>query len=674
LTQSVEPSGGGVTSPATLTYHYYANGWKSALDVSSSALSQAGLFKYSYRSDGLLESQQINDAGNTLVGTTTLAFTHSQAGRLQGRTETGTGANLNPIVNTFDSYGRTVGIQYPGGTYSGAEYDATGHELGVADGIGNMTTLASYTTRGEMRTFGPVPALPNSPNTTTSFANGVGVAMPQSGWTGGQTWDPAMGVQIGNSTTNQPGTVVGSSSAFTFDAAGRNTNVVQTSVTIGQDGNEIDSGDAFARTYDDENHVVQVAATPISGPSPQLSGYNWGPNGHPIQIGSTLAGQVGTTSNMAYDTLHWDGDQLLFTTNALGQLDDIKIGAIGDITPLDPSYKGLTFYDRDLSGAIGFCHNATGAQGPGYNDPTLVANTKFGQIPRSPCGLGNRTMTAPNSIAWWSDQTGFRAQVGNGSILGMPRTDGITDGVSTIQGVRSYDPVLGGWTTPDAYSGDVRDPGSQKSYMWNGNNAVAFADPSGYAASVLFDPSEGDGAGDVRFDAGAQEAPPEEGDSEGGAPEPEPDPDKATPEQAGAEMQQYADTFNNGTDLFGQSVLMSPSEGKFFRDQSESAGNAASECAGDTLKAAINEANGEPTVVTRADGSKWEPDHVTKVANAVKGMYRRAESLLAAASRSSMNPITATLYRNRAFAIINAANYAARVLENAGVAAKIFSL
>lgn len=36
------------------------------------------------------------------------------------------------------------------------------------------------------------------------------------------------------------------------------------------------------------------------------------------------------------------------------------------------------------------------------------------------------------------------------------------------------------WTMPDAYAGDVHDPMSQKPYMWNGNNPITYADPSGY--------------------------------------------------------------------------------------------------------------------------------------------------------------------------------------------------
>jgi hypothetical protein len=61
-------------------------------------------------------------------------------------------------------------------------------------------------------------------------------------------------------------------------------------------------------------------------------------------------------------------------------------------------------------------------------------------------------------------------------------TDGVFDGLNTIQGVRVFDDDLNSWTTPDAYGGEVGDPLSQKAYVWNRNNPVAYDDPSGYCA------------------------------------------------------------------------------------------------------------------------------------------------------------------------------------------------
>ena len=49
-----------------------------------------------------------------------------------------------------------------------------------------------------------------------------------------------------------------------------------------------------------------------------------------------------------------------------------------------------------------------------------------------------------------------------------------------VQGARIYDPSSGQWLTPDSYSGDVRDPMSQKPFIWNNNNPMAYADPSGF--------------------------------------------------------------------------------------------------------------------------------------------------------------------------------------------------
>jgi hypothetical protein len=43
--------------------------------------------------------------------------------------------------------------------------------------------------------------------------------------------------------------------------------------------------------------------------------------------------------------------------------------------------------------------------------------------------------------------------------------DSSSDNLSSIAGTRTTDSNAGTWTTPDAYAGDVNDPGSQKSYM-----------------------------------------------------------------------------------------------------------------------------------------------------------------------------------------------------------------
>jgi hypothetical protein len=78
---------------------------------------------------------------------------------------------------------------------------------------------------------------------------------------------------------------------------------------------------------------------------------------------------------------------------------------------------------------------------------------------------------------------------GGGFVMNPMLPDGITDGSNTIQGVRNYDTALGAWTTPDAYAGEVGDPMSQKSFMWNRDNPAEYSDPTD------FDPLPSDPSG-----------------------------------------------------------------------------------------------------------------------------------------------------------------------------------
>ena len=65
------------------------------------------------------------------------------------------------------------------------------------------------------------------------------------------------------------------------------------------------------------------------------------------------------------------------------------------------------------------------------------------------------------------------------------RPDGIWDGFNNVQGARVYDPSVGQWTAPDAYEGDIRDPASQRPYMYNNSNPYIYQDPSGYDPNFI---------------------------------------------------------------------------------------------------------------------------------------------------------------------------------------------
>ncbi|MHB8199183.1 MAG: RHS repeat-associated core domain-containing protein, partial [Vulcanimicrobiaceae bacterium] len=444
-----------------------------------------------------------NVANVAAAGTTALHFTYNNAGRLLERTETGAGANLTPETRQYDSTdGFLTGEQVPGGSLSAFEYSGQGELLGrvaqVAGASSSHLTTLTYTARGELVTTMPdqfvMPGQRGTP--PPAYADGVLVQVPQSGGT--TNWDSAMGVPLGTGTQS-------SGTGVSFDAAGRlvSESSYSESTTLG--GATSVTHTQTTRTYDAENHLLSTQYV-FDGNTydAALIEYAWGPSGHPLRIGSAqniqrTAGNwtPPTAAQVQYDTLHWDGSQLLFETNPAGQVDAINVGTLGAILPLDPGYNGLTFWDRQSDGSVAFCHNATGAAGGGrllpytltmHLPPKLVSGT----ADINPCISPNTAVRMPKSVEWWASPglTGtvpVPAYVGTGGVLGMPRTDGIDDGLDVIQGVRSYDAQAGIWTSPDAYAGTVNDPATQKSYMWNNNNPISYSDPSGYCT----DPSAG---------------------------------------------------------------------------------------------------------------------------------------------------------------------------------------
>lgn len=75
----------------------------------------------------------------------------------------------------------------------------------------------------------------------------------------------------------------------------------------------------------------------------------------------------------------------------------------------------------------------------------------------------------------------------DGLAYNYTRPDGFESPFGTVQGTRVSD--KDGWTTPDAYAGEVHDPISQKPFMWNRNNPYAYSDPTGYDPSMQSTPT-----------------------------------------------------------------------------------------------------------------------------------------------------------------------------------------
>ena len=66
------------------------------------------------------------------------------------------------------------------------------------------------------------------------------------------------------------------------------------------------------------------------------------------------------SGTMAYETVHWDGDTLPFTTNSAGTLDDIKSVALAHSVVSSGTVK-VAFNDRHFAGAIAPSHTSAGA-------------------------------------------------------------------------------------------------------------------------------------------------------------------------------------------------------------------------------------------------------------------------------------------------------------------------
>jgi YD repeat-containing protein len=495
VTYSQEPSGGGLTSPAGITYHYYADDLRASLDVSSSGLTQAGLFQYDYRTDGMLKQLVVQDSADSTVGTIDIDYTYDNAGLVQSRTESGGGGTpqstvgcQNPCQTGLVPSMDETQYQYSNVSYngqssyqlSGIQYATDSASLPVTEWLSNIewdwqgnileeelnqkvgTSGSSTATRDatyEVDNNGRLTGMSRA--VTEYYANGFGIPNMSSG--GSETWDARNGVP----TSSESGT-------FTFDAAGR----------LSQ---EVIAGRTMTATYDAENHLLGEDWSDIG-----LSSYQWGPDGLPIEIGSQQQ-----DGSLALDTLHYDGGQLLFTTNAQGEVDDIKVGTIGDITPLDPGFTGLTLTDRDASGEAEACHNATGGAGNGVDAPWRGARYGLPELPAytSACSMQGESAPGwstawtkyPTATLWTQEGTSdlFNSslgveQVGHGGVLGMPRMDGFTDGFTTFQGVRTFDGNLGTWMEPDAYGGNAATPASGQSFEYNSNNPLVYGDVNGY--------------------------------------------------------------------------------------------------------------------------------------------------------------------------------------------------
>jgi YD repeat-containing protein len=477
LTQKSEPSFDN-SDPTTITYNDYPNGARKSMSAAPESnpipgeMNQFELFIYNYDAAGFMDNQTLT------YGSTTKKFSmnRTSAGRLISQADP-----YSTTTSTYDqAAGRLATMTTPEGTTTFGSYDPEGEVLTFTepnqtiavtqnfDSVGNMTQQTPPGKDANGCVLGFTQGGSDGYMTAqVSTYNAQGFDCIQKTITGtedirnavqGTTWVTALGGRYQFQ------------ESYIFDADGR-----MTTGWLNSPGNNTPNTQEFTRGYDALNHLI--VQHDYQGNVAMQRWYS--PDGRIEQIGTEDSSHV-----LHWETLHWDGNSILFTTNQSQQLDDVKIGASADYFPLDTLSAQLTVWDRDYTGHMRGCHQ-TGASGWSVLDAFGMNGN-----PLPPCG-GSATTPAM-----------YGKPIGQGGAILQPDGDGYWDGFVMIQGARDYDSQFRGWIEPDPSSGSDWDLMSQKAYTWNNNNPSCFADPSGMAAFGPDDGTGGAGGGPEWIDAG----------------------------------------------------------------------------------------------------------------------------------------------------------------------------
>lgn len=462
----------GFTAPTTYTYSYYGNGWRSGVTAQPSGSTTPINYSYTYRWDGKQSTTSFAYASDSY----TFSYHLTPGGRetsmddpyYPGPSPSPTATpGVDARYETYDSHGRLQTATIPEGSYSGIGYDAEGNIAGYS--VGAASIVDTYNVRGELykETSSGTTVLAYAPilgyDNTTSPADVI---------------DIRAGVKTGSVVLDTGGVA----SVSTYGNRGEEVNVATVfTVKQGNQYQQITGNDA--RTYDDTGHLLvdnfsnwNCSGDPFfqGGLSNAKATYVWGPNGHPIT--STLVNFGGTSET---ESLHWSDDELMFTTDASGNVDDIKIGTLADYVPSAATSSRLTVWDRDLSGYIASAHNGTG-KGT-WEDQAVEPSVCTSQT--NP----QRLYVGAQATQGFAMPTGLaKILTGNGlgsfptGLFVANRPDGISNQFSTIQGARAYDPGKNDWMTPDALASATMNPALQRAYMYDANNPVSYSDPTGF--------------------------------------------------------------------------------------------------------------------------------------------------------------------------------------------------
>jgi YD repeat-containing protein len=525
----------------TISYGYYPDGMRSTAGYSDAIQTFQSAMSYGYRADGFRDRLVLGNGSS-------FAWTATAAGRWQTQTDPLTGATVSPDLtymrakvetpyypNTvtfapwtqaYDNYGRLSAVTMPVNLFS---YSYPVAQYDLEDGVAEQTTTA-YVPPGSPYSGSATRCIASnireekiSSRASTACANGV--ASPQEvngtapllpvsgGWPVAQNWtlDARNGMLLHDSATTQNGTTIGSS--YSYDASGRlvqDTEGRQESLLSGQSptfsagwcpqplGTQYTcfTNGTRQKSYDAENRLhaesftwandaqrattsygyanygsywEDTSQTPARQPA-DIQAVDYGTTNHPLRF-ALYHKDGGTSESRAW---LWDGDDRFLEcslVNSQCQSPSLSVEGLGDYDLVHGTIVRVN--DRNRSGLVAMSHTPTY-----FTAWTDAVKANANQASLAPCSeMDNPYVCAPQHD-------------------GKLTADGWTLDYENWQGVRTFDPAVGQWNTPDAYAGTAHDPMSQKPYMWDRNNPYSYADPSG------FDP------GPPRLPPGVWRAPP----------------------------------------------------------------------------------------------------------------------------------------------------------------------
>ena len=452
-----------VSSPAQLRYAYYGDGTRKTMSVTSSAVTADPLMSYAYRADGQRTLLQVTKGGVT----SPLLWTYTDAGRVLTQSDPATGRVIPspsyPIspgtlfkqkTYSYDGGGALNGVSLPvNANYSAISRDFEGSITGFLSNFTlngatfPLTATFNVTSRGESQSLvesytGPDRMTKSGTIWGRSAANGLMLDLPPD-------FGPVIPFDIRNSAPMAPGNAVipdncnfGQTpiASYSYDAAGRRTFGSLPSLDPDSCTNQ---GWQATTGFDAENHTTSYVNYYAGiwclnarwSPRSQLTTMDVNCSGTPV-------------------TFHYDGGTLLFVSTPAHGPFGVNVETFGYML----TDNTLEVEDRDYAGLSVMRHGPAGYSGwdstntiQAYKFPPTVGQYVSGSTGTQPAGNAYRYM----------HPDGFEVEFG------------------TVQGTRVSD--RDGWTTPDAYAGEVHDPMSQKPYMWNRNNPYHYSDPSGFS-------------------------------------------------------------------------------------------------------------------------------------------------------------------------------------------------